>query len=136
MKPVVIVFSLFMAVCVLFPSSVEAAQQCVSCSSSDCLKSNPQTKSCDRKCFTLLLREDSRDEKPFVIKGCTSDQVFSRRRCDNKCYDKKQEFGSTMHYICVHCCTGDKCNPASQMKGGIILTAVSATLALMKYLYF
>jgi len=55
---------------------------------------------------------------------------------DNKCYDKKQEFGSTMHYICVHCCTGDKCNPASQMKGGIILTAVSATLALMKYLYF
>lgn len=48
MKPIVSVLSVFIAVYfAVFPLSVEAAQQCVSCSSSDCLKSNPQTKSCD-----------------------------------------------------------------------------------------
>ena len=111
-------------------------QRCVSCSSSNCYKSTQKTKSCGRKCFTILLREHSPDDKPFIIKGCTSDQVFARRRCDNKCYEERKEFGSIKYYQCVYCCTGDKCNHGSQAKSGVILTFVSATLALVKYLYF
>ena len=79
-------------------------------------------------------------KKPFVIKGCTSDVVFTRRSCDNKCYDEKKTFGGIEHYTCVHCCTGDKCNSANSagfhMRSGIILTFASTTLALKKYLYF
>ena len=161
-------FTVFFVLSVAFyamsPSSVDAAQQCVACSSSDCYKSNPSTRSCNRKCFTMLLREDSWDEKPFIIKGCTSDMVFTRRSCDNKCYEEKKTFGCTSdmvftrrscdnkcyeekktfgsieHYMCVHCCTGDKCNSANSagfhMRSGIILTFASTTLALIKYLYF
>ena len=81
MKGVFIVCIVFMAFYAMTPFSVEAAQQCVTCSSSGCYASNPSTKSCQRKCFTMLLRRKSRDQKPFMIKGCTSDQVFSRRRC-------------------------------------------------------
>lgn len=136
MTHLVIVCFMFMALHPMAPSSVEAVQQCVSCSSSDCYGGNPSTKSCDKKCFSILLREDSPDEKPFIIKGCTSDQVFSRRRCDNKCYDKKQKFGGTMYYMCVHCCTGDKCNPGSQVTSGVILTFASTALVLVKCLYF
>ena len=135
MKCLVIVSTVFTVLSIFVPCSVQAAQQCVSCSSSDCYKSNLQTKSCERKCFTILMREDSWDEKPFIIKGCTSDQVFARRRCDNKCYDKKKEFGGTEHYMCVHCCTGDRCNPGSRVKSEIILTFVSTTLALVRYIY-
>ena len=140
MKGLFIVCIVFMAFYAMTPSSVEAAQQCVTCSSSGCYVSNPSTKSCQRKCFTMLLRRKSRDQKPFVIKGCTSDQVFSRRRCDNECYDEKKKFGGTNYYMCVHCCTGDNCNSDSsgsagfQMKSGIILTFASTVLALMKYL--
>ena len=137
-------FTVFFVLSVAFyamsPSSVDAAQQCVACSSSDCYKSNPSTRSCNRKCFTMLLREDSWDEKPFIIKGCTSDVVFTRRSCDNKCYDEKKTFGGIDHYMCVHCCTGDKCNSANSagfhIRSGIILTFASTTLALIKYLYF
>lgn len=137
-------FTVFFVLSVAFyainPSSVEAGQLCVACSSSDCYKSNPSTKSCDRKCFTMLFREESWDEKPFIIMGCTSDMVFRRRSCDNKCYDEKKTFGGIEHYTCVHCCTGDKCNSENSagfhMRSGIILTFASTTLALVKYLYF
>ena len=58
----------------------------------------------------------------------------------NKCYDEKKTFGGIEHYMCVHCCTGDKCNSANSagfhMRSGIILTFASTTLALIKYLYF
>lgn len=121
----------------LVPAPVEAAQQCVECTSSDCYESTLKTESCNEKCYTIHLRKDSPDEKkPFTVKGCTSDSLFYRRSCANKCYDKKKEFGSSMYYMCVYCCTGDKCNSGSQLKGGIMLTTVSATLVLMKYLYF
>ena len=133
-------FVLTVAFYAMSPSLVEAAQQCVACSSSDCYASNPSTKSCNKKCFAMLLREESWGEKPFIIKGCTSDMVFTRRSCDNKCYDEKKTFGGIEHYMCVHCCTGDKCNSANSagfyMRSGIILTFASTTLALVKYLYF
>ena len=110
--------------------SAEAAQQCVSCSlTRDCFKATSPTLYCKGKCFKWLLRKNSPDEKPAVIKGCTSDTLFWRRTCIDDCYDTKREFGDGMYYTCIYCCTGDKCNPASQMKGGIILAAVSATLA-------
>ena len=140
MKGLFFVCIVFMAFYAMTPFSVEAAQQCVTCSSSGCYASNPSTKSCQRKCFTVFLRGKSQDQKPFVIKGCTSDQVFSRLRCDNECYDEKKKFGGTNYYTCVHCCTGDNCNSDSsgsagfQMKSGIILTFASTALALVKYL--
>ena len=148
MKGVFIVCIVFMAFYAMTPFSVEAAQQCVTCSSSGCYASNPSTKSCQRKCFTMLLRRKSRDQKPFMIKGCTSDQVFSRRRCqprpqgfslkwvgphpffkgkalgtrlrrcDNECYDEKKKFGGTNYHMCVHCCTGDNCNSDSSGSAG------------------
>ena len=133
-------FVLSVAFYAMSPSSVEAVQQCVACSSSDCYASNPSTTSCNGKCFTMLLREGSWDEKPFITKGCTSDMVFTRRSCDSKCYDEKKTFGGIEHYMCVHCCTGDKCNSANSagfyMTSGIIFTFASTILALVKYLYF
>ena len=104
------------------------------------LQKQPKHQTCDRNCFTMLFREESWDEKPFIIMGCTSDMVFRRRSCDNKCYDEKKTFGGIEHYTCVHCCTGDKCNSENSagfhMRSGIILTFASTTLALVKYLYF
>lgn len=138
MNHLVLASSVFAALSVVFLPSVEAGQQCMSCTSHDCYKSNPSTKYCDKKCFTILLREDSPDEeKPFKIKGCTTDVIFTRRRCDNKCYDEKKKFGGIEHYMCVHCCTGDKCNsPAPQLKSGITMVFAFAVLALGKYFYF
>ena len=142
MKTLFTVFFVFSSVAfyAMSPSSVEAAQQCVACSSSDCYKSNPSTKSCNRKCFTMLLCEESWDEKPFIIKGCTSDMAFTRRSCDNKCYDEKKTFGGVEHYMCVHCCTEGKCNSANSagfhMRSDIILTFASTTLALVKISLF
>ena len=88
-----------------------------------------------------MLHDALTEEKPRPeMKGCTSDQVFSRRRCDNECYDEKKKFGGTNYYMCVHCCIGDNCNSDSsgsagfQMKIGIILTFASTALALVKYL--
>lgn len=120
----------------VFPVTEGAVQQCVSCSSSGCHESNPKTESCDEKCYTILLRKESPDEKdPFLVKGCTSDSLFYRRSCANKCYEKKKEFGSSMYYMCVYCCTGDKCNASSRMKSGVIFVVVFATLAMLKCLY-
>ena len=122
--------------CVI-PVAEEAVQQCVSCSGSGCHESTPKTQSCNEKCYTILLRKDSPDQKdPFVVKGCTTDILFYRRSCVNKCYDKKKEFGSFMYYMCVYCCTGDKCNTCSRMKGGVVFVVVSATIALFKCLNF
>ena len=128
---------IFAVLCCAFPVTEEAVQQCVSCSSSACHESNPKTKSCDEKCYTILLRKKSPDEKdPFAVKGCTSDSLFYRRSCVNKCYEKKREFGSSMYYMCVHCCTGDKCNAGSRKKSGGIFVVVSATfVAVLKCLY-
>jgi len=137
MKPIVVVFTVLIAVSAVLHYSAEAAQQCVTCSlTRDCFKATSPTMPCKGKCFKWLLRKNSPDEKPAVIKGCTSDSLFSyRRRCINDCYKRKREFGDGMYYTCIYCCTGDKCNPASQMKGGIILVAVSAALAVGKYLF-
>lgn len=116
----------------VFPVAEVAVQQCVSCSSSACRESTPETESCDEKCYTMLLRKDSPDEKdPFMVKGCTTDSLFYRRSCVNKCYDKKKEFGSSMYYMCVHCCTGDKCNACSELKSGVIFVVLTAALAMV-----
>ena len=132
-----VIFTILYYVTLVSGHAQAGPQRCVSCSSTNCYNSTQKTNFCGRKCFTILLREDSPDEKPVIIKGCTSDQVFARRRCDNKCYEEKKQFGGTEHYMCVYCCTGDKCNPGSlQTKSGVILTFVFATLALVKYLYF
>ena len=48
MKGLFIVCIVFMAFYAMTPSSVEAAQQCVTCTSSGCYASNPSTKSCQR----------------------------------------------------------------------------------------
>ena len=52
-----------MAFYAMTPFSVEAAQQCVTCSSSGCYASNPSTKSRQRKCFTMLLRVGKAETK-------------------------------------------------------------------------
>ena len=88
----------------------------------------------------LTRRQLGRETVHKKLKGCTSDMVFTRRSCDNKCYDEKKTFGGIEHYMCLHCCTGDKCKSANSagfhMRSGIILTFASTTLALIKYLYF
>ena len=123
-------------VSVLIPAFAEASLQCVSCTGGSCETSNPKTEDCDEKCYTMELRKKSPDEEdPFVVKGCTSDSLFWRRSCVNKCYDSK-EFGSSLYYMCVHCCSEDKCNSCSRVKDGIIMVVVSAAIALVKYLYF
>ena len=63
MKGVFIVCIVFMAFYAMTPFSVEAAQQCVTCSSSGCYASNPSTKSRQRKCFTMLLRVGKAETK-------------------------------------------------------------------------
>lgn len=124
-------------VSVLIPAFAEASLQCVSCTGGSCETSNPKTEDCDEKCYTMELRKKSPDEEdPFVVKGCTSDSLFWRRSCVNKCYDSKKEFGSSLYYMCVHCCSEDKCNSCSRVKDGIIMVVVSAAIALVKYLYF
>lgn len=140
----IVVSCVFIALCTVIPSSVEAAQQCVKCSSSGCNKSILETKPCNRSCFTITMRQDSPyDKDTFLVKGCTSDLVFYSRSCANKCYDKKKKFGSSMYYMCVYCCTGDRCNQpkdsynsGSQAKAGIILVAVSTTITVLRHLYF
>ena len=148
MKPLVVVLSsMLISLCTVLPSynSVKAAQQCDSCTGSDCWVKTVTTKPCNRSCFTIELRQDSPDETdPFVVKGCTSDLVFMRRTCGNKCYDDKREFGSSMYYICVYCCTGDKCNQdhgkstsnfGSKIKDDVILTTLSVAIAVTKLLF-
>lgn len=121
--------------CVI-PVSLEVTQQCVSCTGGSCRTSTPKTKSCDEKCYTMLLRNKSPDQDdPFVVKGCTSDGQFYRRSCVNKCYDSKKEFGSSLYYMCVHCCSGDRCNSSSRVKGGIIMVVVFAGVALINYVF-
>ena len=86
-------------VSVLIPAFAEASLQCVSCTGGSCETSNPKTEDCDEKCYTMELRKKSPDEEdPFVVKGCTSDSLFWRRSCVNKCYDSKKEFGSSLYY--------------------------------------
>ena len=77
----------------------------------------------------LTRRQLGRETVHNKLKGCTSDMVFTRRSCDNKCYDEKKTFGGIEHYMCLHCCTGD-------IISGIISTFASTTLALVKYIYF
>ena len=118
----------------------EADQQCISCDGNGCLQSSPKTSSCNGKCFTLLLRDDSPnyEKNPFIVKGCTKDYTFYGRSCVNKCYDDKKEFGSSEYYMCVYCCTGDECNKvtpgvgsASQMYGTLFSTVLSAALSII-----
>ena len=64
-------------ICVI-PASVEATQQCISCTSDGCQKRFPKTVSCDEKCYKMLLRKESPDQDdPYVAKGCTSEVYFT-----------------------------------------------------------
>ena len=123
------VFFIIANISVLIPAFAEASLKCVSCTGGSCETSNPKTEDCDEKCYTMELRK-------IVVKGCTSDSLFWRRSCVNKCYDSKKKFGSSLYYVCVHCCSEDKCNSCSRVKDGIIMVVVSAAIALVKYLYF
>ena len=138
MKPLVIVLSsLLIALCTVLPYNfVKAAQQCDSCTGDSCSVKTIKTEPCSESCYKLELRKDSPDDTdPFVVKGCTSDSLFYRRSCANRCYSSKREFGSGMYYMCVYCCTGDKCNQGSKAEGGVILITLVA-FAVTKYLYF
>ena len=130
-----VLFVIAALICVI-PASVEATQQCISCTSDGCQKRFPKTVSCDQKCYKMLLRKESPDkDDPYVAKGCTSDSLFYRSSCANKCYNSKKEFGSSLYYKCVYCCSGDKCNSCSQMKYGTIMVVMSAAIAVITYLY-
>ena len=128
------VFFIIATVSVLIPAFAEASLQCVSCTGGSSDTSNPKTEDCDEKCYTMELRKKSPDEEdPFVVKGCTSDSLFGRRSCVNKCYDSKKEFGSSLYYVCVHCCAEEKCNSCSRViiKDGIIMVVVSAAIQVL-----
>ena len=130
------VFFILVTLSSVMPVFAEASLQCVSCTGGSCETSNPKTEDCDEKCCTMELRKKSPDEDdPFVVKGCTSDGLFWRRLCVNKCYDSKRSLAHRCT-ICVHCCSKDKCNSCSRVKDGIIMVVVSAAAALVKYLYF
>ena len=131
------VFFILVTLSCVIPVFAEASLQYVSCTGGSCETINPRTEDCDEKCYTMELRKKSPDEEdPFVVKGCTSDSLFWRRSCVSKCHDSKKEFGSSLYYMCVHCCSKDKCNSCSRVKDGIIMVVVSAAVALVKYLYF
>ena len=91
MNHLVLAPSMFAALSVVFLTSVEAGQQNVPLVHQPRLLRKQSHHQEDKKCLKILSRKDSPDEqKPFKIEGCTTDMIFTRGRCDNKCYDDRR----------------------------------------------
>lgn len=131
-------------VLVLFALSSAApkGQQCLSCTNEECKKDNPRLRHCSQKCSTFIILgsgDKPNYNKPHITKGCSTDGYVKKFGCDNKCYDKKYTVGSTKYWVCVYCCTGDKCNKAGipgidaglQLTGGFLTTLISAVFSLI-----
>lgn len=122
-------------------------QQCLSCTidkaiGTDECKDSPRIRYCSEKCsyFVMLGRGDEPNyDKPYIVRGCSTDGYIRKFGCSNRCYDRKHTVGSDEYWVCTFCCTGDKCNKAAlpgidaglQLNGGFFTTLVAAAFSLI-----
>ena len=113
-------------------------QQCLSCTidkaiGTDECKDTPRIRYCSEKCsyFVMLGRGDEPNyDKPYIVRGCSTDGYMRKFGCSSRCYNRKHTVGSDEYWVCTFCCTGDKCNKAAlpgidaglQLNGGLFTT--------------
>ena len=122
-------------------------QQCLSCTidkaiGTDECKDTPRIRYCSEKCsyFVMLGRGDEPNyDKPYIVRGCSTDGYMRKFGCSSRCYNRKHTVGSDEYWVCTFCCTGDKCNTAAlpgidaglQLNGGLFTTLIAASFALI-----
>ena len=137
---------LVLALSALSPAAPQG-QQCLSCTidkatGTDECKDSKRIRYCSEKCsyFVMLGRGDEPNyDKPYIVRGCSTDGYMRKFGCSNRCYNRKHTVGSDEYWVCTFCCTGDKCNKVAlpgidsglQLNGGLFTTFVAAAFSLI-----
>lgn len=79
-----VLFVIAALICVI-PASVEATQQCISCTSDGCQKRFPKTVSCDEKCYKMLLRKEAPVTAYFTDHHVPTNVTTQRRSLAHPC---------------------------------------------------
>lgn len=142
LKPVFLVLALS-----ALSTAAPQGQQCLSCTidkaiGTDECKDTPRIRYCSEKCsyFVMLGRGDEPNyDKPYIVRGCSTDGYMRKFGCSSRCYNRKHTVGSDEYWVCTFCCTGDKCNTAAlpcidsglQLHGGLFTTLIAAAFSVI-----
>ena len=142
LKPVFLVLALS-----ALSTAAPQGQQCLSCTidkaiGTDECKDTPRIRYCSEKCsyFVMLGRGDEPNyDKPYIVRGCSTDGYMRKFGCSSRCYNRKHTVGSDEYWVCTFCCTGDKCNTAAlpgidsglQLHGGLFTTLIATAFSVI-----
>ena len=109
LKPVFLVLALS-----ALSTAAPQGQQCLSCTIDKAIgtyecKDTPRIRYCSEKCsyFVMLGRGDEPNyDKPYIVRGCSTDGYMRKFGCSSRCYNRKHTVGSDEYWVCTFCCTG------------------------------